>query len=209
MSGVSDLNEMDKSEIIARYESRLAEYGHDVRTLASGSDEKQEIRYRTLSEIGIKDSQSVLDLGCGFGGFYGFLNDLGLKIEYTGCDIVPGLLKIASSLYPDTKFELRDIQEDGPGQLFDWIVSSQAFNNRLRYESNTDVIKDVISKAFEYCRRGIAIDMMSKHVEYEEERLFYFNPSEMFSFAKTISPRVVLRHDYLKYEFCIYIFRSD
>ena len=202
------MNKADKAEIIARYESRLAEYGHDVRTLASGSDEKQLRRYRALLEAGIGNGDSILDLGCGFGDFLGFLSESGIDVDYTGYDIVPGLLHTARELYPDGHFELRDIQETPPDIAFDWVVSSQAFNNRLKYEDNSDVVAEVMKIAFDACRKGVAFDMMSDYVDFREDRLYYFNPESMFACAKGLSEKVVLRHDYLPYEFCLYILRD-
>jgi SAM-dependent methyltransferase len=203
------MNEADKIEIIKRYESRLAEYGHDVRTLASGSDVKQRLRYRTLLDIGISSGDKILDLGCGFGDFFGFIRNEGIDVEYVGYDIVPGLLEEARKAYPAARFELRDIQEKPPAETFDWVTSSQAFNNRLKYEDNADMVRDVIKIAFDACLKGMVIDMMSSYVDFREERLYYFDPAEMFTFAKGLAKRVVLRHDYLPHEFCLYLQKNS
>jgi len=203
------MNEADKNEIIGRYESRLSEFGHDVRTLASGSDSKQKIRYRTLLDIRIAGGEKVLDIGCGFGDFFGFLRDEGVDVVYSGYDIVPGLLDEARKMYPKARFELRDIQENPPAEVFDWVVSSQAFNNRLKYEDNSDLVRNVLQIAFGACRKGMAIDMMSSHVDFREDRLYYFDPAEMFDFAKGLTRWVTLRHDYLPYEFCLYLYRNS
>ncbi len=203
------MNRKDKDEIIHRYETRLKEYGHDVRTLGSGSDEKQLLRYTALAAIGIRNGETVLDLGCGFGDFHAFLERRDIHVDYTGYDIVPAFIETASKTHPIAKFELRDIQENPPDRRFDWIVSSQAFNNILKYEDNDALVKDVLAAAWQYCERGIAIDMMGDHVDFREERLHYFNPEKMFSYAKTLSKYVALRHDYLPYEFCLYIYRQS
>lgn len=202
------MNEADKAEIIARYESRLGQYGHDVRTLASGSDEKQAIRYRTLCEIGIETGDSILDIGCGFGDFYGFLKREGIDVKYTGYDIVPGLIEAARKDHPDAVFELADIQNTPPSGSFDWVTSSQAFNNKLKYENNAEVVKQILMIAFDACLKGIAFDMMSKLVDFQEDRLYYFDPADMFYAARSLTKRVVLRHDYLHYEFCLYIYKD-
>lgn len=202
------MNQADKNEIIARYEERLSEYGHDVRTLASGSDEKQRTRYQALLDIGISAGDSLLDLGCGFGDFNTFLLNEGIETDYVGYDIVTGLVDVARTNHPSARFEVRDIQENPPAEKFDWVVSSQAFNNRLQHEDNFELVKDIIRIAFDVCKKGMAIDMIGDYVDFKEDRLYYFNPEAAFSFAKNMSQRVVLRHDFLPYEFCLYIFKD-
>ena len=40
------MDKTDKEQIIQRYNIRLAEYGDDIRTLASGTEERRRIRYK-------------------------------------------------------------------------------------------------------------------------------------------------------------------
>lgn len=202
------MNSIDKELIIQRYRERLAKYGQDIRTLASGNRERQLIRFQVLSEVGDLHNHSVLDLGCGFGDFYQYLKEKGTIVEYTGYDICPDLIKICKAKYPDAHFEAKDIQVDPVKQKFDYVVSSQTFNNKLMNEDNETLIRDILKRAYELSSIGVAIDMMSNYVNFKEEHLHYYSPEDIFRFCKTITKRVALRHDYPLFEFIIYMYKD-
>ncbi len=200
------MKQRDKAEIIARYTERFHRFGGTVEALGSGTDEHQAIRYRVLSEIGDLGGRQVLDVGCGLGGFYEYCRHMQQPMTYTGVDIVPVFIEEAARRHPGAEFRLLDIL-DAPGDLeVDYVVSSQAFNNRLQSTDNWELVKDVLAKCFRIARKGVAFDMMSSYVDFREDRLYYFDPKKVFDFCKSLSKRVMLRHDYPLFEFCVYLY---
>lgn len=203
------MNEEDKKMIVERYQARLKTYGKSIKTLASGDRRKQKIRFDVLFELGDMNHSSILDVGCGFGDFCAYLKKRGVKgFEYTGYDIVPEFIELASRMYPDANFKVRDIQKDPPKRKFDYIISSQTFNNKLVNEDNEDVIKEIISICYNLCRVGTAIDMLTDYVDFKEDHLYYYNPEKIFRFCKSLTKRVTLRHDYPLYEFTVYLYKN-
>jgi len=200
------MEEKDKQRIINRYNERLTLYGDDIRTLASGTDERRRLRFKILSGIGIFDGVSVLDVGCGFGDLYSYLNENNYEVDYTGYDINSELLSVARRKYPSVHFEEKDIQMDTFPE-FDYIVSTSAFNLKLETVDNYEYIGEIMNICHEHCRHGVAIDLMSSYVDYETAAAFHYSPEKVFSMAKSISKRVCLRHDYPLYEFCIYLYK--
>lgn len=201
------MNREDKDLIVQRYNMRLAKYGDDIRTLASGTEQRRMIRFRVLSEVGLTTDCSVLDVGCGFGDFFGYLCDKGMRTRYVGYDINPGLVKIAQEKYPEAEFEVRDIQID-PFPDFDFIVSSSTFNLRLSAQDNYEFIEEILSICYGHAKRGAAIDFLSSYVDYESPEAFHYSPERILSIAKKITKRICLRHDYPLYEFCIYLYQD-
>lgn len=199
------MKEIDKKRIIDRYNARLAQYGDDIKTLAVGPEKHRHIRHRVLCEVGLASSCSVLDVGCGFGEFYKYLNDQGINVQYVGYDINPELIDIAKKRYPMAQFEVKDIQTE-PFPEFDFIVSSSSFNHLLVDIDNYIFIEEILRVCFAHAKQGVAIDFLTKYADYETPDIFYYSPERIFSIAKKITKRVCLRHDYPLFEFCIYLF---
>ena len=198
----------EKERIIERYNKRLAIWGDDTRTLASGTEERRLIRFNVLYEVGIKEGSSILDLGCGFGDFYGYLQEIGIKnIDYTGYDINPKLIEIAKQKYPAAQFDVKDIQIDSFPE-FDFIVSSEAFNLKLESQNNYDFIAEMLNICYEHSRIAVAIDFLTSYVDFESAEGFHYSPEKIFTIAKQITKRVCLRHDYPIYQFCIYLYKD-
>ena len=83
------MKKKDINSTINRYKQRYKKYGMSIKSLASGNEKRRKIRYKILEQIGINDNSSVLDVGCGFGDFFQYLNINYKNIKYHGIDIVP------------------------------------------------------------------------------------------------------------------------
>lgn len=195
----------DKAWMLARYNDRLARFGDDIRTLGSGTVERRRLRFDVLSAVGIEDGCSVIDLGCGFGDFAGYLEARGLRVEYLGIDINTSLLEIAGRKYPRARFASLDfLTDDIPAA--DFVVASGTFNLALRTDDNYAYVGRVLRRAYGIARRGVAMDFHTSFVDYRVPDVFYYEPSRLLTEAKAITKRVTLRHDYPLYEFCLYLF---
>lgn len=201
------MDKRDKNYIIERYNERFKQHGATIETLASGNEERRLIRFQVLTEIGELSGQKILDLGCGFGDFYNFLKSKGIECDYTGYDINPAMINVAKERYPEVNFKIVDILED-EFPIFDYILSTSTFNNKLQYEDNYCFIEQVLKIAYKHTRKGVAIDFLSTYVDFKREYAFYYQPEKIFQIAKNITRRVCLRHDYPLYEFCIFLYKD-
>ncbi len=151
----------------------------------------------------------MLDVGCGLGTYYEFLKASGVRTRYTGYDLVPEFIAANRERFPEARFLVRDILEDGfDCAAVDFVSMSQVFNNRYLYSDNLEVAHEVMRRAFAICRAGLSVDFLTTYVDYREDYLHYFSPEEMYRFSKSIAPSVVLRSDYLPFEFTMYLYRS-
>lgn len=201
------MNITDTQRIIARYNDRLEKHGPGISALASGTEERRKIRFDVLIDIGITPGSKVLDLGCGLGDFASYLDSKGLDIDYTGVDINPNLIELAKEHHPDKKFICADIQTEDCGK-FDYIVSTSCFNLKLENENNYAFISSLLKRCYEISSKGVAIDFLSKWVDFQgnPEEAFYYDAGKCFDIAKNITKRVCLRHDYPLFEFCLYLY---
>jgi len=202
----SFVNLKDKLASNSRYRERLEQFGPTIQALASGAHERRLVRYGVLADVGQLNGASILDLGCGLADFYEYLCSRGIHPKYTGYDISPDLIARATARFPKVEFETRDIQRDGIPREFDYILSSQAFNYRLKHEENLEMVKDILRRCLDKARKAVACDFLSSYVDYREEHLYYYSPEEMLRYCKTLTKRVLLRHDYPLFEFTIYLY---
>ena len=88
---------MARDEIVKDFFNKLAEkHGYSPKSLAYGSEKSQKIKFDIVTEVGITDNCSVLDVGCGFGDYFNYLKQKGIKnIKYCGIDISNKIVDLA------------------------------------------------------------------------------------------------------------------
>ncbi len=201
------LHKRDRNRIIDSYTNRLREFGDDVRTLASGSLAKEKTRFQVLTEVGDLRHKTVLDLGCGLGYLYPYLRDAGIPVNYIGVDLNPHFIEICARKYPECRFFVGDIFSYRPKRKVDYVLCSQVFNLKLSPTDNFDLVKRSLKRCLALCSEGVAIDFLTRYVDFMEPHLYYYSPEKMLTFCKTIARRVTLRHDYPLFEFTMYLYK--
>jgi SAM-dependent methyltransferase len=159
------------------------------------------------------ERMSLVDLGCGVGHFYDFLqSQTAVEVDYTGVDISPAFLKAARSRFPEARFLDLDILEaDGPLPQFDYVIANGLLNSRgsVDYVEMWDYAKRLIRAAYSMARRGLAVNVMTKHLDWEREDLFHVAFDDMAAFVRAeLSPHFVFRQDYGAFEYTTYVYRS-
>lgn len=193
----------------AHYQNLLKMHGDTHHSAQYSSRESQEARYAILAQVADLSGQDVLDWGCGSGHFATWLNNINCHCHYTGVDIVPELLLLGQQKHPDHRFGMLS---DFDGETFDWIIVSGVFNNRV--EDNLSFFQHSISRIWRLCRKGIAFNLMSSWVDYEDPDLWYTRPEDIFVYMKSLTPFVVIRNDYIvkrtsiPFEYAVYAYRE-
>ena len=203
------MKQIDKDIYNKRYVERYQKFGYSPLSLGWGKNGKQKVRFQILTEIGIKKTSSILDIGCGFGDLFKYLKDVGWSGNYVGLDINDILLKEAIKQYPEINVKNIDILTDELSDNFDFVLSSGVFNAKLKCEDNYNYICYMLQKMFSLCNEGVAVDFLSSYVDFKNEIAFHAEPETIFKIAKSISKRILIRHDYMPYEFTLYIYKDD
>jgi SAM-dependent methyltransferase len=203
------LNPEDVNRVIEGYQLRIAQHGPTFASLNSGSEEKQAIRHRVHASALQGANPTVLEIGCGLGDFYQYLRNHGRDCSYGGYDIVPEYISECRRRFPDATFDLRNIFTDDIDGTYDTIVMSQVLNNRYQKSENMRVLERALDMAFRHTRVSVSVDMLSTYVDFRNPELFYYSPEDVFRMAKAIAPRVILRHDYRAFEFCVQLFHEE
>lgn len=201
----------DRLDYVTRYEKRLHEYGYSPATLGWGIHGRQEVRFSVLAECALRmPDLSVLDVGCGFGDLYDFLKKNGWQGRYTGIDIVPGLLAVARERHPGIDVRELDITDESVTlDLYDFVISSGTFNAALPSGTNESHVLQALQRMHEHCRYCTCIDFLSSYVDFQKPGAYHTDPGWALAACKRLSRRVLLRHDYMPYEFALFLYRDD
>lgn len=166
---------------------------------------RQNLRFKVMSEIGIINNSEILDVGCGFGDLLSYFKSKRIDVKYTGVDINPLFLEIAKNKHPFANFFQRDIEINKFKKKFDWCFAIGTTNMKANYK----YIEKLLGEMLRISKKGVAMDFMSSYVDFKKPESSHFDPEKIFKIAKKLSKRVVIRHDYLPFEFCVYIYKND
>lgn len=201
----------DRQETIERYTARYQKFGYSPKAL--GWDKgKQEVRFKVLTSQYDFTDKAVLDIGCGFGDLNKILQKkYADNYSYLGIDLVPDLIKEAQGHYTGRSIDFitGDFLEVELKGKFDFVVASGIFNHRLSEGNNYELIEATIAKALSVARDGLAFDFLSDKVDYQLEHTFHSSPEKILTMAYKHSRNVMLRNDYMPFEFSLFIFKDD
>jgi SAM-dependent methyltransferase len=182
-------------------------YGDDWRALGWQSHYTQQRRFAVLADIGPLAHKRVLDVGCGLGHLYEYLQTQGIPVTYTGYDLLPDMIKRARQRFPEVHFEVRDVLQGLGEERFDYILSSGAFN--VNFGDNIRAVQQVLRDMAQHCTKGVAINFLKRTVDASDDPIFqYYHPQEMLAFCQTLCPRVRLHEGYLYNDFTLYLYAA-
>lgn len=194
----------------AVYNERLGRFGNHHKTVGWGSAEDQALRFEVLCRGLSLEGRRILDVGCGLGDFVPWARQkFGDSFSYHGIDVAADLVERARELHGDEgRTFSAGLLEDrvGEGEYFDFVICSGTFS--LRMNDNWGSMRKVFRFAWERTEGVLAANFLSTHVDYQLDKDFHFDPREVFSFARDMTPYVTLYHDYPLYEFSVQLHRQ-
>lgn len=207
----------DISDKLGRhYTAAFREYGATPEGVDWGSSrDNLQIRYRNMLAV-MKNSaakkHSLLDVGCGYAGLFAYACEHNIQLDYTGLDISEDMINWAIEHYAKSaQFIHDDIYNLDINNKYDYVICNGILTQKLDVsESDMDAYsKDMIKIMFSIARTGVAFNMMTTHVNYFADNLFYKNPVEMFSWCVSeLSPYVKIDHSYPLYEYTMYVYKE-
>ncbi len=215
------------------YEKKLDEFGPTTKVLWNSS-QSQIQRFQAMK--GILDyynrDYTLLDVGCGFGDLYNYLihSDMIPKL-YVGIDGTLKLIKIAESRHKSNiaKFIHIDFQDFYFNMMnqesaskhhripskFDFVFASGLFG--LYYHKDWDehvgYVLEMCKQMFEIADVGVAVNFLSSFspnsndCESIKTSAYHYPPDLLHDIMVEVTTKVVLKHDYRKNDFTIYLLK--
>ena len=188
------------------YQDLVQKYGHDPRACDYGRPQSQEIKFRVLSEAMPLKGRSVLDVGCGFADFHRFLRDHFGEVRYSGIDVCPAMVEEARRLDPVCEVKLANILDDSIRERFDLVTANGIFY--LLGDEAWPTMQEIVRRMYAGAEHAVAFNSLSSWAEEKEAGEYYADPAEVLQFCRTLTPWVVLRHDYHPRDFTIYMYKT-
>ena len=199
---------MAEDEIVKDFFNKLVEkHGYSPKSLAYSGEKSQKIKFNIVTEVGIEDNCSVLDVGCGFGDYFNYLKQKGVKnVKYCGIDISNKIVDFAkekNSLVNVIQGNVLDLSDD---EKYDYVISLGF--NCVKTGSNWETLTQVLDKMWKLSKKGIAYNAISTFSEISPRGIYFVSPVKVIDYImNNLTYNVVLRHDYMQHDFTIYAYK--
>jgi len=207
-----------KNKTIARYRKGAKEQGNTVQALEWASEKSQLQRFKQVRKIFgnmlPNEKTSVLDVGCGLGDLYGYLNRevfTNGSLEYRGYDITSELIAFAKERYPKAEFHTVDILTRVPFvKQWDYVFMIDILDTLC--EDNWRVVKGMLFRAFAMSKKGLCASFLSGYADDDmmaTDDQFYIEPEELFRYCKKLTPWVDMKHSHLPHNVVMYLYKEQ
>ncbi|MET0624611.1 MAG: class I SAM-dependent methyltransferase [Pyrinomonadaceae bacterium] len=203
-------------DIVSHYESCLERHGDTHRGVDWPKREDAVTRYNVMLEVIRREADdetvSVLDFGCGAAHLYEHMLATGVRgVAYAGLDLSEKFVELSRRKFPSNEFYCVDILDDASGvPRFDYVLMNGVFTEKrgLGFDEMLAYFERLLKEVWEKAGRGLAFNVMSKHVDWEREDLFHLPFDTLAAFlTRELTRNFVLRNDYGLYEYTAYVYR--
>lgn len=153
---------------------------------------------------------SLLDVGCGYSGLADFAEQQQIDLDYTGIDIAENMISWIQAHHPKRTVFCGDVLTYPLERSFNFIVCSGILTQKLTAhdEDMIDYATALIERIYSLSTHGVAFNVMTSHVNYKADNLFYRDPVELLQWClANITKHVRLDHDYGLYEYTVYLYK--
>ncbi|HEX2947792.1 MAG TPA: methyltransferase domain-containing protein [Clostridia bacterium] len=198
---------MKKFEVIkSYYEENMAKGLPEYGILGWESEKAQQLRFDAMLAKVDLNGKKLLDVGCGTGNLLEYIRSKGIKIDYTGVDILDQMIDIARSKKLGAEFVKADIFKENifGDSSFDVIYTSGIFN--LNLGNNSEFLKNALDLFFRLSRETVVFNLLHTASPDREDKYFYFHPEEVRELLAGYSHRiekVEFVEAYLKNDFTV------
>jgi hypothetical protein len=199
----------------AHYESLLLKHGVSVDAVASARQEYKNLRYELLSGVFENDNHFTLhEIGFGLGHYYEFLKQCfpDRNISFSGSEVTSSFLEYCHQHYPDCKFDNHDFAASPTASMYDYVILAGVFYQlgKSSEDEFSEFVKRILRNAWASTNRGLAFNMITSHVDFRYDHLFYADPSEtLFFVSQNLSRFIKINQSYPIFEYTVYVLKKE
>ena len=199
---------MAEDEIVKEFFNKLVEkHGYSPKSLAYSGEKSQKIKFNIVTEVGIEDNCSVLDVGCGFGDYFNYLKQRGIKnVKYCGIDISNKIVDFAKEKNSSVNVIQGNVLDLSDDEKYDYVISLGF--NCVKTGSNWETLTQVLDKMWKLSKKGIAYNAVSTFSEDSPRKIYFVSPAKVIDYImNNLTYKVVFRHDYMPHDFTIFAYK--
>lgn len=199
-------------DVESYYTARINTHGATPSGVDWNGTESHALRHRQFLRLldGTPNAE-VLDLGCGYGDFFGFLRANGHHGPFTGYDVSAAMIDHARRIHGAAEGCTWKVGAV-PERPADFAIASGIFNVKgdvsvSEWQAYMQATIDILAESG---RLGFAFNVLSLASDPERRRpnLYYADPCETLSYClKKFGRSVALLQDYGLYEFTLLVRR--
>ncbi len=211
-----------RKKIRAHYEPRIRADRESYDILDWADRPSQLARFEVLAQCVELDGRSLLDVGCGLGDLYDYLAGRGVRVDYTGVDIVEAMVAEARRRRPNARFVWGDVFSDTPavldaqgriaevdhahlnplaGERFDVVFCSGVFN--LNLGNNEGFLGQALGRLFELARTHVVFNLLHHRTPTRYAHCVYYDPDQVADLLSGFPCRVRIVDHYLHNDFTV------
>ncbi len=161
------------------YEDNMAKDLPEYGILGWESERAQQLRFDVLLDKVELEGKRLLDVGCGTGNLLEYISSKGIRVKYTGVDILDKMIEKAVSKQLDAEFMLVDIFKENTfsPDSFDVVYTSGIFN--LNLGNNKEFLRNALKLFFSLSCGTVVFNLLHIASPDREDKYFYFHPDEV------------------------------
>lgn len=146
---------------------------------------------------------SICDIGSGVCDFHQYLNDMKIKHQYTGVEVVSEMVVESKTRYPEIEVLETDFLADSFTRKFDFVTLSGTFNlpGSISPDAWKSFILQCIAKMYKSCNIGISFNALTNYRTFNDPTLYYLSASDIFHYIQsTLTRFCIINTAYPLYE---------
>lgn len=199
---------------IAEFYNKLAkEHKEGWKAGHWASKESQEDNFTILTQIApFEQKDRILDIGCGQGDLFHFLQRRGCKATYEGIDVSSVMIDQAWKKYPTGRFACVDFLNDQFNYKYDWIFASGPFNHKVDTDQY-QYLDQCISKMYSLSSKGFGMLLLSKYDPMQlinpTDYLFGYDPIKVMELCSKHTYTININHTALPWGFVVFVYNKE
>jgi len=159
----------------------------------------QTSRFDVFMNECVESGDRVMDFGCGLSRLYGYLNENGIDVSYTGIDIMPHFIKKSKEIYGDS---IKVVNTNALYYLeeFEWVFASGVFSIGFTLDSIVEHIKHFTTLT----KKGVCFNLLNKETFEGDVQVSFIKDDVVKSLKEKIKDfEVIVIDDYSIEDFTI------